>query len=299
MSFSRAATVRERHLRRHGILLATLAALAFAAPPRRIVSASPVVTEILYGIGAFDRVVAVTEYCLYPPEAKNLPKIGGWSTPGIEKVASFRPDLVAFSDGQAPFLLSQLHALGIRTAVAPSQTIHDAFNAITELGNATGQEKQAAELAAKTRAALETVHKRAAGLPHPGVLLIVDRTPGTLREMYAARQGSFLAELVEIAGGRVVAGPTGPGYGKMSPEMVLTANPEIILDVMPGSKGDVGADPEAAWQKLPELQAVRRGSIHLIRDEFVPHDSQMIAQTAVLFAHLLHPEVPAAEWEAR
>ena len=195
---------------RRGFLLIALGAVAWAAAPQRIVSVSPTVTEILYGIGAFDRVVAVTEYCLYPPEAQKLPKVGGWSTPGVEKVASFHPDLVVFSDAQAPFLQNPLQQLGIRTALAPSGTVADAFTAIAELGKATGHDRQAGELAAKTRAALDAVRKRAAGLPHPSVLLIVDRTPGTLREMYAARQGSFLAELVEIAGGRIVAGPTGP-----------------------------------------------------------------------------------------
>jgi len=284
---------------RRGFLVLALAAVASAAAPQRIVSVSPVVTEILYGIGAFDRVVAVTEYCLYPPEAQKLPKVGGWSTPGIEKIASFRPDLVAFSDAQAPFLEEPLRKLGIRTALAPSATVQDAFTAIAEMGRATGQERQAAELMAKTKASLETVRKRAANLRRPKVLVIVDRTPGTLREMYAARQGSFLAELVGIAGGTVVAGPGGAGYGKVSVETVVTANPDVILDLMPSSKGDVGADPAGAWRELPELRALRRGAIHVIRDEYVPHDSQMIAPTAVLFARLIHPEIPAREWEGR
>ena len=72
---------------------------------------------MLYGIGAFDRVVAVTDYCLYPPEAKALPKVGGWATPSVEKVASFHPDLVVLSDAQAPFLEVPLTQLGIPTAL--------------------------------------------------------------------------------------------------------------------------------------------------------------------------------------
>src|SRR5579872_1726704 len=148
----------------------------FAAAPQRIVSVSPVETEILYGIGAFDKVVAVTEYCVYPPEAKALPKVGGWATPSIERVVSFHPDLVAFSEAQAPFLENQLKQLGIHTVLAPSQTIQDAFTAIAELGRATAHEPQAAELAAQTKAGLDIVRKRAAGLPHPTVLIVIDRT---------------------------------------------------------------------------------------------------------------------------
>ena len=269
------------------------ALLAFAATPQRIVSVSPVVTEMLYGVGAFDKVVAVTEYCTYPPEAKALPKVGGWATPSVEKVAGFRPDLVAFSEAQAPFLKNQLQLLGIPIVVVPSQTIQDAFAAITALGQATGHTRQAAVLAARTRAALDAVRMRAGGLPRPTVLIVVDHTPGALREMYAALPGSFLAELVDIAGGRVVTAASGGGYGKISPETVLTANPDVILDLHSATSEQA----EAVWNELPELNAIRRGGVHIVRDDFAAHDSQMIAKTAVLFARLLHPEVPPRDWE--
>jgi iron complex transport system substrate-binding protein len=276
--------------------MACFACLSIAATPQRIVSTSPVVTELLYGVGAFDKVVAVTEYCTYPPEAQKLPKIGGWATPSVERVASFRPDLVVLSEAQAPFLEAQLKQLGLATALAPSQTVRDAYTSMTTLGKATGHEGQAADLVARTQAALDRVRKRAAGLPHPSVLIVVDRTPGTLREMYAALPGSFMAELVEIAGGKVVGAAAGNGYGKINAEMVVAENPDLILDIMPSSKGDVGAHPESVWRDLSGLKAVQRDGVHVVRDEFVSHDSQMIARTAVLFARILHPEVPAGDW---
>jgi iron complex transport system substrate-binding protein len=281
--------------RRFSVLAAVSLAL-FAAAPQRIVSVSPTVTEILYGIGAFPRVVAVTDYCLYPPEAKSLPKVGGWSTPSMERIAGFHPDLVVFADAQAPFLKMQLEQLGIHTAIARSQTIQDAFDAIATLGQATGNEQQAARLTAQIKTRLETVRKRAANLSHPSVLCIVDRTPGTLRDLYAVTEGSYLAELITIAGGRTVGGYSRLGYGKVSKEQVVTMNPEVVLDIMPGSQNDSGPHPEAAWQDLPEISAVRRGRVYVVRQEFVPHDSQMIARTAALFARLLHPEVSAREW---
>ena len=288
-------------MRRRGFLFTLLVAggLAGAPRPQRIVSVSPAITELLYGIGAFDRVVAVTEFCLYPPEARSLPKVGGWSTPSVERVASFRPDLVALSDAQAPFLKDPLEKLGARIEVVKSQTIDDAFQAMAALGKATGNERQAAELAARTRAALETVRRRAGSLPHPSVLCIVDRTPGTLRDLYAVTTGSFLAELIEIAGGKLIVGSTRAGYGRISKETVLAENPDVILDVLPASQTGAGPHPDAAWSELPEINAVRRGQVHVVREEFVPHDSQMIARTAALFAHLLHPEVPEKEWEGR
>jgi iron complex transport system substrate-binding protein len=279
------------------VILLALAGLAFGASPRRIVSVSPAVTEVLYGIGAFDRVVAVTDYCLYPPQAKSLPKVGGWATPSLERIASFHPDLVAFSDAQAPFLKMPLAQLGIRTAVARSQTVQDAYDAIATLGRATGNEAQAARLVAQVRGALDAVRRRAADLPHPSVICIVDRTPGTLRDLYAVTEGSYLAELISIAGGTPSGGSSRLGYGKISKEALVTINPEVILDIEPGSQTNAGAHPEGAWQELPEISAVRHGRVYVVREEFVPHDSQMIAKTAVLFARLLHPEVTPREWE--
>jgi iron complex transport system substrate-binding protein len=279
-------------------MLAALACAA-AAQPQRIVSVSPAVTELLYGIGAFDRVVAVTDYCLYPPEAKTLPKVGGWATPSVEKVAGFRPDLVVLSDGQAPFLAMPLAQLGIPTAIARSQTLEDVFAAIATLGKATGNVRQAERLATQTRSALETVRKRAAHLPRPSVLCVVDRTPGTLRDLYAVTEGSFLAELIAIAGGKTAGAATRLGYAKISQEALLTMNPDIILDIMPASQNNGGQHPEVPWRELPEINAVRRGRVYVVREEYVPHASQMVARTAVLFARLLHPEAPPREWEER
>jgi len=289
-------------MRRRAFLFALFAPFILSGaspPPRRIISVSPAITELLYGIGAFDRVVAVTEFCLYPPAAKSLPKVGGWSTPSVERIAGFRPDLVALSDAQAPFLRAPLEKLGTHVEVVKSQTINDAYQAMAALGKATGNERQASDLAALTRAALERVRQRAAPLAHPRVLCIVDRTPGTLRDLYAVTEGSFLAELIEIAGGKLVAGSARAGYGRINKETVIAENPDIILDILPTSQGNAGSHPESAWDELPEINAVRRGQVHLVREEFVPHDSQMIARTAELFARLLHPEVAASEWEGR
>jgi iron complex transport system substrate-binding protein len=270
---------------------------AGASAPRRIVSLAPAATEILYGVGAFGRVVADTEYCTYPPEAKALPKVGGWATPSVEKIVGFRPDLTVLSDAQAPFLERPLLQLGIALVIARSQTIADTFSAIEAVGKATGNIQRAADLAAHVKASLDAVKRRAAALPRALVLCIVDRTPGTLRDLYAAMGGSFLAELIAIAGGKAAGGASPRGYGPISEETVLRENPDVILDLV--SAPNAGPHPEAAWKELPELNAVRRGAVHIVREDFVPRNSQRIAQTAVIFARLLHPEVPEREWEPR
>lgn len=278
-----------------GVLTLGLSA-AFAAPPQRIISISPSATEMLYGMGAFPRVVAVSDYCTYPPAVKSLPRIGGWQTPNLEKLAALRPDLVILTDSQAPFHRDHIEQLGIRVLVTPGQTVQDVFTAMEVIGKATGRERQARELAAATRAVLERVGNRARNLPRPAVLCIVGRTPGTLHDLFAVTGGSFLAELIELAGGRVTAAPTKSGYGMISQEVVLTLNPDIIIDLVHGAKGAFAEDPLAAWRDLSELKAVRQGRVHAVRADSVPHASQRIAETALLLARILHPEVPTEQW---
>src|SRR3989440_12493147 len=104
----------------------------------RIISLSPNTTEILYGVGAFSRVVAVSDYCTYPPQVDKLPRVGGWNNPNMEQIAGLRPDLVVFADAQAQFVKDKGEALGARTPAVPGRTLGDAHAAIEQTGRGTG-----------------------------------------------------------------------------------------------------------------------------------------------------------------
>ncbi len=262
-----------------------------ARPPARIISLSPSATEILYGVGAFDRVVAVSDYCTYPPEVSRLPRVGGWNNPNLEQIASLRPELVVFAESQAQFVKDKLEALGIRTLSVPSLTLDDAFAAIEQIGRATGNEAQARELLARTHATLDDVRARVQGLPRRRVLCVVDRVPGTLRDLYTASQGSFIAQLIEAAGGESVAPQAAGGFGKIQKEAVVALDPDIIVDLMmQKTEGQLGEDTQAVWRELPALRAVREGRVYPLRDTTLLHPSQFVADTARTFAEIIHPE---------
>jgi len=275
-----------------------LAALALALcaggaqVPRRIVSLSPNVTEMLFGIGALDQVVGISDYCTYPADVNRLPSVGGWHNPNLEKLTALRPDLVIVDDGQAPFVEDNFKKLGLRVMVVADHTIQDVYGAMTALGHATGHEEAAAKLAAATHAELLRISQKTAALPKPKVVLIVERTPGTLRDLYTATEGGFLAELVTMAGGRIAVPPARRGYGKLSKEDLLAINPDVILDFIHGVKSRFSGDPMEAWRDMAELKAVRARRVRGVNEEFVPHASQRMVQTAALFARLIHPEAP-------
>lgn len=257
----------------------------------RIISLSPSVTEILYGVGAFGRVVAVSDFCTYPPEVKDLPRIGGWQNTNLERVASFRPDLIVMTGAQAPFVKDRLDALGIRTLVVSDRSLDDAFNAITEIGRATGNDAEAEKLLSETRAAIESVRARTRDLPRRRVLCIVDRLPGTLRGMYTATKGSFIEQLITVAGGDSIAPPAAIGFGQIDKEAIVALDPEVIIDMVQGSQGRLSEDPRAVWGELSKVRAVRDGRIYPVREESVLHPSQFVGDTARRFAEIIHPEV--------
>lgn len=276
--------------RRVFALLLLAGALGAAdAPPRRIVSLSPNTTEILYGIGAFGRVVAVSRYSSYPPEVAKLPRVGGWQDASIESIAAQRPDLVVLTKAQEPFIADKLRAFGIRWTAVPSDSLADVFTAIDELGAATGNREEAASLAQHTRSVLDAVRSATEHLPQRSVVLVVSREPGSLSDLYVAAGESYLVDLLRIAGGRSVTAPAPSGYAKLSKEALLTLNPDVVLDMVhrPGLR--LSENPLEIWQDLPELRAVRNKQVYPVDDEFVPHPSQFVAHTAQLFASLLHP----------
>ena len=272
------------------LLPALVAAAQDTTPPRRIVSLSPNTTEILYGVGAFDRVVGVSEFCSYPPAAMKLPRVGGWDNSNIEKIIALQPDLVVFTAAQAPFIADKLQAFGLRSLAVPSRTLPNVFEAIAAIGAATGNDRQAAELKTHTQAALDQVRDRTRTLPRRTVLLCISRTPGELRDLYVATEGSYLAELIEIAGGHSVAAPAKVGYANINKEAILSLNPDLIIDIVHGSKGILSEDLQQVWNDLPELRAVREKHIYPVDDNFIPHASQFVVETARLFARIIHPE---------
>ncbi len=264
-----------------------------AEQPRRIISLSPSATEVLWGVGALPRVVAVSDYDDFPPEVKNLPHIGGWSNTNLEQVATLKPDLVVLTQSQAPLIKDRLDALGVPVLVVPSYTLADALDSITQIGAAVGEDDNARRLREDTQKRLDDVRAATQNLPRPRVLCVVDRVPGTLRGLYTATRGSFIVELIEIAGGDSVAPQAAGGFGQIGKEAIATLDPDVIIDMAQQSAADskLSEDPREVWSELREVRAVRAGRVYSLRDTSVLHPSQRVADTARKFAEMLHPEV--------
>jgi iron complex transport system substrate-binding protein len=280
-------------------LVAGVSSVAAQELPERIISLSPNLTEMIWGVGAFDRVVAVSEFCDFPPEVENLPRVGGWQNTNLEKVAALRPDLVILTEAQAPFVKDHLDGLGIPALVVRAQSIADIKSAILQIGRAVGRSEEASRLVAELEAELEAVRRLTEGLSRPRVLYVVDRLPGTLRDLYVATSGSFFSELVEIAGGEPLTPPANHQYTKISMEAMVSMDPEIILDIaqsfsgpttVVGTGADLAEDPGDVWNELGEVKAVRDGRVYPLHDLSLVHPSQFVGRAARRIAEIIHPE---------
>jgi iron complex transport system substrate-binding protein len=273
--------------------------------PRRIISLSPNVTEILDGIGVFDRVVAVSRFCEYPEAVDSLPRVGGWTNTSLEQVIGLDPDLVILTNAQAPLIENRLRRLDISTLVVGSQSLADIYEAIDTIGIAVGRKQAANQLADDMRNGLAEIESRTSGREKPVVLTVVDRLPGTLRDLYIATEGSYLTELVRIAGGEPITPPAPHNYAQIGTEALVAFNPEVVFDMVQAlatpvlvGTSELAENPEAVWRTI-SIRAVREDRVYPLLDKRLVHPSQFALHTARVMARLLHPSAfPEAEAEA-
>ena len=247
--------------------------------PRRIVSLNPTTTEILSAIGAGRRVVGRTHWDSWPDSSRLVPDLGDGLRPNVEAVLATRPDLVvlyASADNRAA--AQQLRAAGVRTLALKVDRIADFHRALALLGATTGEGDRARTVADSVDGTLARVRRATAGLPRPTVFWHVWDSP-----LITIGAGSYMSELVEIAGGRNVYGDLPDLSPRIAMEDLLHRDPEVIL------AGPVGAREIAASPAWRPLRAVREGRVFAVDTALVGRPSVRLGEAAEAIARLLHP----------
>lgn len=279
------------HRRAFGLLL--LAAALSAAPPQRIVSTAPSITELLYALGLGNRVVGVTRFCRYPPEAQLKPKIGDYTSPNLEAIAALTPDLVIVQTNPV-HLADRLGKLKLRVLEINQDNIAAIYKSIHEVGAVTGTEPVAAQLSDSIRDGLARISARVSGLPRVRMMFVIGRSPNRLDGLVVAGRASYLNEVIEIAGGENVFRDALAGYPEVSLEEVMARNPEAIVDM--GDMSDtVGVKEEhkrnviALWSRVPTLAAVKRHRVFAVASDIFVVPGPRVIEAARAFAEMLHP----------
>ncbi len=263
------------------------------AAPSRIVSLAPSNTEIACAVGACGALVGVTDFDDYPASVADLPKVVTNATVDPEKVVAARPDLVlAGGNGLTPVaVIDQLRGLGLRVMTLYPADLDGIYADIDLVGRALGRAGQAASLVDSMRSRVVAVQQAVAGAPRPRVFYEVSVYQGVV---YTAGEGSFLASLIEMAGGDPV---TGDARTTAIPlEKLVNADPELIL------LGDASYDPnlqqrDSALSQVRArpgwgvMTAVRDGRVVPYRDDIVTtRPGPRIVDGLEALARAIHPE---------
>jgi iron complex transport system substrate-binding protein len=253
--------------------------------PQRLVSLAPSITEILYAIGLGDRVVGVTEFCDYPANAQTKPKVG-YSHPNVESILALHPDLVvAPSAFLRPDLLTKLEQLKIAIYISEPNSVEDIPQQIQMLGRMLDRSASADELAAQLRDQLSELNARTQGRSRPRVLYVLNSQP-----LITVGPGSFIHELIEMAGGTNVAARAASPYPRLSMEEVLAQDPQIIIFPVGNSEG-VPAEEQVLWRRWNTMSAVKQGSFYRVGSNLLNRPGPRILLGLTELIRIIHPEV--------
>ena len=252
--------------------------------PERIVSIGPSITEFLFALSAGPRVVGADDFSDEPAAAKTLEKVGGIKV-NFEKVVALRPDLVLsvkFSDGT----IEKLTSAGLLVVVVDPQTASDVARTATLLGRAVGAEGDA--LARDIQKKVDDVRaKTAAATNKPRVYHEIDASDPT--KIFTVGPGSYIDDLITIAGGVNIAAKATTAYPQLSAEEILRADPEVI--VLAGDSYSAKPDEVAARAGWSALTAVKNKRFGTMEPNLINRPGPRVGDAAEAYARIVHPEL--------
>jgi ABC-type Fe3+-hydroxamate transport system substrate-binding protein len=255
--------------------------IGFGAVPSRIVSLNPATTELLFALGAGPRLVGRTHWDEWPAEALAVPDLGPGVRPNVEAVLAARPELVIlYASADNRSAATRLRSAGMGTLSLKIDRIEHFERSAAILGRLLGDSARARLVVDTVRATLDRVAARTRGLERPRVLWAVDIAP-----VIAIGEGSFLTQLIEIAGATNAYGDMNAASPQLSLEDVHARDPDIVL-ANPRLAARIRAEP--AWRGL---RAVREERVLEADEVLMGRPSVRMGEAAVTLARLLHPEV--------
>ncbi len=255
--------------------------------PQRIISLSPSNTEILFALGLREKVVGVTEYCNYPPEALDKEKVGGYSTPDIEKIIALQPDLILADDIHKEETIPALEEKGLTVFALMPGNLDGVLADIQMVGKITGKGKKAFELINQMESRIEAITDKTENLQErPRVFYITWHDP-----LWTSGSETFIHELIEKAGGVNIFQDV-TDHKAVDIELVIARNPEVIIAC--SGHGQAKDEPFGWAKSEPRLQATEarmNNRIHQIDADIVSRTGPRIVKALEEFARFIHPEI--------
>jgi iron complex transport system substrate-binding protein len=256
--------------------------LTLNAPAMRIISLAPHVTEQLFAIGAGERIVGAVDYSDYPEEAKQIPRVGGYSRLDLEQILALKPDLiVGWQSGNNSQQLERLEALGLNVYRSEPRRLDDIASGMERLGRLTGNESNANNQATHFRQQVEQLRSAAQG-----------RAPRTLfyqiwdRPLMTVNGEHLINEVITLCGGRNIFAALPLLTPKVSTEAVIAADPEVIIASGMGEERPEWLD---AWRQWPQLRAVKGGRLYVINPNLIQRATPRLLDGVAQMCRLINP----------
>ncbi len=270
-------------------MLLKLITLLFLALPlwsgQRIIALSPSVNEILFALGAGERVVANTEYCNYPPEAKTKPKVGGYFSPSFEKIVALKPTIVIMQENNA-HMAEPLRRMGIAVEVTKIDTYPSIRRAIQRIAKIVDNEPEG-------RAIIGGLDRKMASLKGivmgQKILMVFGHNTDLSRPLYVSGQNLYFDDIITASGNVNALQSRRRGQPVVNLEQIIGMNPDIIVLLAPNTRS-LGLNKEALtapWKKLP-LNAVRHDRIYVADGEYANNPSHRLGLFLDDFRRFLH-----------
>jgi len=250
--------------------------------PERLISLAPSVTENLYALGLGNKVVGVSDYSNYPPEAEEKPIIGDALHLNYEQILMLEPDLIVGDAQVVRTFIAKLDELGLPVLAINPTNLEEVMDALLLLCDVTGAQDQAQEVVAEMKEKICYVQDALGDLPEderPLVFVEIWNEP-----LMTCGPGSFMQELIELAGGRNLAADAPGAWVEYSSELVVERNPDVIILTWP-YEDEVLA--RSAWQTV---KAVQQGRVIAVDSEPFVRTTPRLADALLVLARILHPE---------
>ena len=262
------------------------------AASQRVISTSPAITEILFAIGAGDRVVGVTDFCNYPKQACRLPSIGGPLNPSTERWITLKPDLIIIQE-DSEVIQKNAKIFEIPSLTVSVNNLNNILNSIQIIADSLHMPQAGHQLAIKIKTKIEDYRTHLKKIKPRQVLMLLSDTNDPSRDLYAVGRDTFLNELLTIAGGENVLPDTMARYPKVSKEYIIAKSPEIIIEV--GPKSNLSKEETLArkktWGKFSTLRAVKDDKLYFIGADYILIPGPRLLNILDDFTRTIHPEL--------
>ncbi|MFW5450169.1 MAG: ABC transporter substrate-binding protein [Methylophagaceae bacterium] len=266
--------------------------------PQKIISLAPSITETIFALGLGNKVIAVTDYCDFPSQVLNLPKVGGFINPNLEAIVALQPDLVILLANQQQ-TIDQLQQLNIPVLSVYTTTLADIKQTIDSIGQRTQHQQQSQQLLTTINQKIMWIEQQVSGLTRPRVMITMGHSIGSehMKNVFIAGQNDFYNDLITLAGGNNAYQDSQINVPSLSIEGILQLNPQVIIDIFPEAN-DHHANLNQVlkqWHALKYIDAVQYNRIHIIEQDYATTPGPRVFLLLEQFARLIHPEL---DWDS-